>query len=57
MMAMKLVKHCLINNDGIDDDDDDGKGAPGVEWWLTVTSIAKRIIGKNTRIIAGYSLS
>ena len=33
------------------------KGAPGVEWWLTVTSIAKRIIDKNTRIIAGYSLS
>ena len=30
MMAMKLVKHCLINNDGIDDDDDDdGKRCSG----------------------------
>ena len=47
MMAMKLALMMMMM----------AKGAPGVEWWLTVTSIAKRIIGKNTRIIAGYSLS
>ena len=30
-------------------------GALGVDWWLTAMSIAKRNIGKSTRIIAGQS--
>ena len=30
-------------------------GALGVEWWLTAMSIAKRNIGKSTRMIAGQS--